>query len=47
MLDPGSLFLNLVKSMDARPLLQNIIMNVNYNNNGKTGNDDDHVNMWH
>ncbi|XP_070190209.1 peptidyl-glycine alpha-amidating monooxygenase A-like [Littorina saxatilis] len=29
--DPGSMFLNLIKQLDSRPLLQNIVMNVNYN----------------
>ena len=47
MSDPSNIFLNLVKSVDARPLLQNIIMNVNYNNNGDTSKDDDHASTWH
>ena len=47
MSDPGSLFLSLVKSSDARPLIQNIIMNVNYNNAGKTSGDDEHAQQWH
>ena len=47
MSDPGSLFLNLIKSSDARPLIQNIIMNVNYNNAGKTSGDDEHAPQWH
>ena len=48
-MSPGSLFLNLLKNMDARPLLQNIVMNVNHNNYGKTSNDDDdnHAETWH
>ena len=47
MSDPGSLFLNLIKSSDARPLIQNIIMNVNYNNADKTSGDDEHAQQWH
>ncbi|KAK7490020.1 hypothetical protein BaRGS_00018720 [Batillaria attramentaria] len=31
MMDAGGLFLNLIKQLDNRPLLQNIVMNVNYN----------------
>ena len=44
----GSLFLNLIKNMDVHPLLQNIIMNVNYNNYGRAREDDDnHTKMWY
>ena len=43
---PGSLFLNLIKHLDARPLLQNIIMNVNYNYNNRQA-DKDHADTWH
>ena len=42
---PASFFLNLVKHLDARPLLQNIIMNVNYNNGDAS--DKDHANTWY
>ena len=38
---PGSMLLNLVKHLDARPLLQNIIMNINYNNGIHSDDDDD------
>ena len=47
MSDPGSLFLNLIKHTDARPLLQNIVMNVNYNNMGKASDGDKHAETWH
>ena len=42
---PASFFLNLVKQLDVRPLLQNIIMNVNYNNGDAS--DKDHANTWY
>jgi len=46
----GSMFLNIIKQLDGRPLLQNIIMNINYNYGGGSNdhNDgDDHMADWH
>ena len=42
---PAAMFLSLIKHLDARPLLQNIIMNINYNNGNSDK--DDHADMWH
>ncbi|KAK7114194.1 hypothetical protein V1264_000294 [Littorina saxatilis] len=43
---PGSVLLDLIKQLDARPLLQNIVMNVNYNTVAKDS-DDGHAKTWH
>jgi len=46
---PASMFMDIIKHLDARPLLQNIIMNVNYNYGHAPPKDDkdDHQEMWH
>ncbi|KAK7114201.1 hypothetical protein V1264_000300 [Littorina saxatilis] len=43
---PGSMLLDIIKQLDARPLLQNIVLNVNYNNVVKDS-DDGHAKTWH
>ncbi|XP_076468958.1 dopamine beta-hydroxylase-like [Babylonia areolata] len=44
---PGSMLMNLVKSIGSRPLLQNIIMNVNYNKYAGSSDNDKHGETWH
>jgi len=43
----ASLFMDIIKQLDARPLLQNIIMNVNYNYGASKAEEDEHNEMWH
>jgi len=45
----GSMFIDIIKQLDSRPLLQNIIMNVNYNYDHAPDHDemDQHSQMWH